>query len=168
MKDWVVFFRVIEWLSHSRVVRATRVAMITQLLLLRVSLVFEWRHGPGLNGDGISMVTIQLGFQVTSQPAYIGYGRASYKTGWMIVWMLCSPIISTWVWRSHTWVWRSHTHVSFIALQLRFLNNVRAVSPTSFFMVTVIFILCVTLQSGFPWLRWGKILFISIANRSRS
>jgi len=27
------------------------------------------------------MVTIQLGFQVTSQPAYSGYVRPSYKTG---------------------------------------------------------------------------------------
>jgi len=54
--------------------------VVTQVLLLRVSLVCEWT----LNGDRISMVTIQLGFQVTSQPAYIGYVRASYKTEWMM------------------------------------------------------------------------------------
>jgi len=61
------------------------------------SLVSEWRHSPGLNTDLVSMVMVELGFWVASQPGveyrsgFHGYGGAWFLSGvtargWIRIW----------------------------------------------------------------------------------
>jgi len=110
---------VTEWLSHNVLHDYGRAWFLSDVTArgwiriwfpwLRWSLVSEWRHSPGLNTDLVSMVTVELGFWVTSQPGvqyrsgFHGYGRAWFLSdvtarGWIRIWFpwLRRSLVSEW------------------------------------------------------------------------